>query len=99
MDQDGQQDAAASEKQTLSEVRERALKALSEIIPQIEEIDPVERFNITLEAVRSTDNKQLLYTALDAATRIEDKRVQANSLLDLIREADFLIDQLDESKK
>lgn len=88
-----QENSIRSDIQLLTDVREQAIGALVGILPQIENIDSVERFNITLGALRSTDNKQLLQPTLDAALRIEDKEIQANSLLELINETDFLIDQ------
>src|SRR5205809_7008139 len=76
----------------LESVRERALKALAEVMPQLEEVDPLQRFTIGINAIRSTDQLDLLEQTLKAALAIEDKEVRANSLLDLVNEVNYLQD-------
>lgn len=82
----------------LHEVRSQAVQTLAGVLPQIENVDPQERFTIALNALRATDDKKLLRVALEAAQQIEDKEAQANSLIELIGEADFLIDQAKNSQ-
>lgn len=83
---------AANEGELLASIRERALSTLTATLPTLKNIDPEQKFLISMSALRSTDNIALLEPALQAAQAIEDKEVQANSLLDLINEVNYLID-------
>jgi len=71
---------------TLISVRD---KALSILIPLLDELDdtPEHKFDITLAAIRSTDNPELLVKALSFAQQIENKSAKAQALIDIANEA------------
>jgi hypothetical protein len=68
------------------------LEALNELRPLVDKLDvsPEERFDTYLLLLRSTDDKELIAPAHDAAKNISDEARRAQALLDIIKEIDFL---------
>lgn len=68
------------------------LEALNELRPLVDKLDvpPEERFDTYLLLLRSTDDKELIAPAHDAAKAIPDEARRAQALLDIIKEIDFL---------
>lgn len=66
--------------------------AISELRPLIDKLDvePEEKFNTYLLLIRSTDDKDLIAPAHEAAKGIADEAKKAQALLDIIKEIDFL---------
>lgn len=66
--------------------------ALTELRPLIDKLDvgPEEKFNTYLLLIRSTDDKELIAPAHEAAKAIPDETKKAQALLDIIKEIDFL---------
>lgn len=66
--------------------------ALMELRPLIDKLDvsPEEKFNTYLLLIRSTDDKDLIAPAHEAAKNITDEAKKAQALLDIIKEIDFL---------
>ena len=66
--------------------------ALSELRPLIDKLDvePEEKFNTILLLIRSTDDKNLISSAHEAARQITDEAKKAQALLDIIKEIDYL---------
>lgn len=88
--QNDQPAAAAPETdQHLTEAKKRALAALVPLMGDLE-VDPEQKFNMCMNAIRSTDNKELVPAALDAALAIEDKRAKAEALVELVNEINYL---------
>ena len=67
-------------------------EALSELRPLVGKLDvsPEERFDTYLLLLRSTDDKDLIAPAHEAAKIIADESRRAQALLDIIKEIDFL---------
>ncbi len=67
-------------------------QALSELRPLVDKLDvsPEEKFDTYLLLLRSTDDKDLIAPAHDAAKSIADETRRAQALLDIIKEIDFL---------
>ena len=68
------------------------LEALNELRPLVDKLDvsPEERFDTYLLLLRSTDDKELIAPAHEAAKNIADEARRAQALLDIIKEIDYL---------
>ena len=68
------------------------MEALNELRPLVDKLDvsPEERFDTYLLLLRSTDDKELIAPAHEAAKNITDEARRAQALLDIIKEIDFL---------
>lgn len=67
-------------------------QALGELRPLVDKLNvaPEEKFDTYLLLLRSTDDKELIAPAHQAATEIADEARRAQALLDIIKEIDFL---------
>jgi hypothetical protein len=70
--------------------------ALSELRPLVDKLDlaPEEKFDTYLLLIRSTDDRSLIAPAHIAAQAIADESRRAQALLDIIKEIDFLSNQV-----
>lgn len=68
------------------------LEALNELRPLVDKLDvtPEEKFDTYLLLLRSTDDRDLIAPAHEAAKGIADEARRAQALLDIIKEIDFL---------
>lgn len=68
------------------------VEALSELRPLVDKLDlnPEERFDIYLLLIRNTDDTSLIAPAHVVAKTIADETKRAESLLEIIKEIDFL---------
>lgn len=66
--------------------------ALNELRPLVDKLDvnPEEKFDTYLLLIRSTDDRDLIAPAHDAARSIQDEARRAQALLDIIKEIDYL---------
>lgn len=67
-------------------------EALGELRPLVDKLDvsPEEKFDTYLLLLRSTDDRDLIAPAHEAAKNIVDEARKAQALLDIIKEIDFL---------
>jgi len=67
-------------------------EALNELRPLVDKLDvaPEEKFDTYLLLLRSTDDRELIAPAHEAAKAIADEARRAQALLDIIKEIDFL---------
>lgn len=73
----------------LASVKQAALEELRPLIDKLD-VEPEEKFNTYLLLIRSTDDKDLIAPAHEAAKAITDEAKKAQALLDIIKEIDFL---------
>ena len=73
----------------LANVKQAALTELRPLIDKLD-VEPEEKFNTYLLLIRSTDDKDLIAPAHEAAKAIVDETKKAQALLDIIKEIDFL---------
>lgn len=68
------------------------LEALQELRPLVDKLNvsAEEKFDTYLLLLRSTDDRDLIAPAHEAAKNIEDEARRAQALLDIIKEIDFL---------
>lgn len=69
--------------------------AIVELRPLVDKLDlaPEEKFDTYLLLLRSTDDRELIAPAHEAAKSITDESRRAQALLDIIKEIDFLSGQ------
>ena len=73
----------------LADVKQAALSELRPLIGKLD-VSPEEKFNTYLLLIRSTDDRDLIAPAHEAAQGITDEAKKAQALLDIIKEIDYL---------
>lgn len=73
----------------LDTIKQQALGELRPLVDKLN-VSPEEKFDTYLLLLRSTDDKDLIAPAHDAAKAIGDEARRAQALLDIIKEIDFL---------
>ncbi|NCU38686.1 hypothetical protein EOL96_06585 [Candidatus Saccharibacteria bacterium] len=73
----------------LDVIKQQALGELRPLVDKLQ-VEPDEKFDIYLLLLRSTDDKDLIAPAHEAAKLIPDESKRAQALLDIIKEIDFL---------
>lgn len=83
-------DPQATMHNDLSNIKRRAIEALTPLLSNIQNTSPERKFDICLSAIRFTGNKGLAEPALEAALKIEEADAKAEALVELINEIDYL---------
>lgn len=73
----------------LDSIKQQALGELRPLVDKLN-VSPEEKFDTYLLLLRSTDDKDLIAPAHEAAKSIADEARKAQALLDIIKEIDFL---------
>lgn len=74
---------------SLDSIKQQALGELRPLVDKLN-VSPEEKFDTYLLLLRSTDDKDLIAPAHEAAKGITDEAKRAQALLDIIKEIDFL---------
>jgi hypothetical protein len=82
----------ASDQEELMSIKQQALQQLSPLVGQLEQT-PEERFKTTMMLIQASDNKDLIADAYKAAGEIEDEKIRAQALLDIINEINYFTQQ------
>jgi hypothetical protein len=71
------------------------INALDELRLLVDDLSlpPDEKFDALLLLIRSTDDKELIKPAYEAAQQIKDDTKRASALLDVVKEIDFFENQ------
>lgn len=77
----------------LESIKKDAIVELRPLVDKLE-LAPEEKFDTYLLLLRSTDDKELIAPAHEAAKAITDESRRAQALLDIIKEIDFLSGQV-----
>lgn len=77
---------------SLESIKQDAIVALRPLVDKLE-LAPEEKFDTYLLLLRSTDDKDLIAPANEAAKNITDETRRAQALLDIIKEIDYLSGQ------
>jgi len=72
----------------LLSIKQQALSQLSPLIGQLDQT-PEEKFRTTMMMIQASDDKSLVKVAFAAAQAIEDEKIKAQSLLDIINEINY----------
>lgn len=80
--------APAGEDGDLLEIKQQALQQLTPLVGHLDQ-KPEDRFRTTMMLIQASDNQALLKDAYSAAQAIEDEKVRAQALLDVINEINY----------
>lgn len=69
-------------------IKQQALQQLSPLVDHLEQT-PEEEFRTTMMMIQASDDQSLLQKAYDAAQKIEDDKIRAQALLDIINEINY----------
>ena len=82
------QSVASENSDDLLSIKQQALSQLSPLIGQLDQT-PEEKFRTTMMMIQASDDKSLVKVAFAAAQAIEDEKIKAQSLLDIINEINY----------
>lgn len=92
--EDVKSDPSAEASGELADLQKQAISELAPILGKLE-LSNEDKFNTTMMMVQATDNKALLRDAHEAAKAIEDEKVRAQALLDIINEINYFTTKKD----
>lgn len=72
----------------LLDLKQKALQQLTPLVGHLDQ-SPLEKFRTTMMLIQASDNKSLLKDAYDAAQTIEDEKIRAQALLDVVNEINY----------
>ena len=72
----------------LAGMKQQALEHLEPLVGHLDQT-PEEAFKTTMMMIQANDNHTLLEKALEEAKKIEDDKVRANAMLDIINEINY----------
>ncbi|MBX6334135.1 hypothetical protein IRY61_02205 [Candidatus Saccharibacteria bacterium] len=76
----------------LFDLKKQALQQLTPLINHLDQT-PLERFRTLMMLIQASDNQTLLKDAYEAAQKIEDDKIRAQALLDIINEINYFTQQ------
>lgn len=82
----------------LNSIKDAALKELAPIVDKLDQ-PPEEKFNTMVMLLQSSDDKNLVKPAFEAAKGISDESKRAQALLDVVNEVNYLERKSDEAAK
>lgn len=72
----------------LIDIKQQALSQLSPLIDHLDQ-SPEEKFKTTMMMIQASDDQTLVKVAYEAAMKIEDEKVRAQALLDIVNEINY----------
>ncbi|MET1033353.1 MAG: hypothetical protein ABWX94_02535 [Candidatus Saccharimonadales bacterium] len=72
----------------LLDIKQQALQQLTPLIGHLDQ-SPEEKFRTTMMMIQAADNHELIQAAYEAAQQIEDEKVRAQALLDIVNEINY----------
>ena len=81
---------------SLLSIKKDALQNLTPLLSQLEQT-PEEKFRTTMMLVQASDDKSLVQSAYDAAKDIEDEKVRAHALLDIVNEINYFTQEKEDN--
>lgn len=76
----------------LLSIKQQALTQLSPLVGHLDQ-SPEEKFRTTMMMIQASDNHDLIKVAYEAAQVIEDEKVKAQALLDIVNEINYFTQQ------
>ncbi len=80
----------------LLDIKQQALQQLTPLIGHLDQT-PEEKFRTTMMMIQAADNHALVQDAYQAAQQIEDEKVRAQALLDIVNEINYFTHNSQES--
>lgn len=72
----------------LQEIKQHALAELAPLVDHLEQT-PEEKFRTTMMMLQASDDQSLVHVAYEAALAIQDDKIKAQALLDVINEINY----------
>jgi hypothetical protein len=72
----------------LLQLKTQALQSLAPLVGHLDQ-SPEEKFKTTMMVIQASDNAELIRDAYAAANQIEDEKIRAQALLDVINEINY----------
>ncbi|MDB5171209.1 MAG: hypothetical protein JWO35_903 [Candidatus Saccharibacteria bacterium] len=72
----------------LIDIKQKALSQLSPLVGHLDQ-SPEEKFRTTMMMIQASDDQTLVKTAHEAAMQIEDEKIRAQALLDIVNEINY----------
>jgi hypothetical protein len=72
----------------LLDIKQQALQQLTPLIGHLDQ-EPEEKFRTTMMMIQASDNDTLIKDAYEAALQIQDEKVRAQALLDIVNEINY----------
>jgi hypothetical protein len=72
----------------LIKLKQQALQSLAPLVDHLDQ-SAEEKFKTTMMLIQASDNAELIQEAYDAANKIEDEKVRAQALLDVVNEINY----------
>lgn len=72
----------------LIDIKQQALSQLSPLVDHLDQ-SPVDKFRTTMMMIQASDDHTLIRTAYEAAKSIEDEKLRAQALLDIVNEINY----------
>lgn len=69
-------------------IKQQALAQLSPLVDKLDQT-PEEKFRLTMTMIQASDDHSLIKTAYDAAQKISDEKIRAESLLSIVNEVNY----------
>lgn len=86
--QDGDATQADSASDDLEQIKQDALEQLSPIVSELDQ-SPEEKYRTLMMLIQASDDQTLIKSAYEAANKIDDKKVRAEALLNIINEINY----------
>lgn len=83
---------ASDDADDLLQIKQEALQQLSPLVGHLDQ-SPEEKFRTTMMMIQASDNKDLIKDAYTAAQQIEDEKMRAQALLDIVNEINYFTQQ------
>ncbi len=69
-------------------IKQQALAQLSPLVDKLDQT-PEEKFRLTMTMIQASDDHSLIETAYEAAQKITDEKIRAESLLSIVNEVNY----------
>lgn len=76
----------------LLDLKQNALQELSPLLGHLDQT-PEEKFRTTMMMIQASDDQSLLQAAYEAAHQIDDEKIRAQALLDVVNEINYFTQQ------
>lgn len=76
----------------LIDIKQKALQELSPLVGHLDQ-SPEEKFRTTMMMIQASDDQTLVKDAYESASKIEDEKIRAQALLDIVNEINYFTTQ------
>lgn len=85
-------DASANTSHVLIDIKQHALEELEPLIDKLDQV-PEDKFRTIMMMIQASDDRELIPKAYEVAHTIEDEKIRAQALLDIVNEINYFTQQ------